>query len=185
MNEFVLKEGDIVFDCGANIGLFSSIASSKGCMCYAFGLVLITQKYLKNTVNLYPNLIKVCYYALSNSSGTTKFYISEDTNISNSIVRLNLYRDNYIIGEMKTIDEFIEENNISKIDFIKADIEGVERFMIMWAKKTLAKFAPKLSICTYHLEDDPQVLEEIIREANPNYVIKHKWKKLYAYVPER
>ena len=43
-------------------------------------------------------------------------------------------------------------------------------------------FAPKLAICTYHYNDDPQVLEEIILKANANYIVKHKWKKLYAYV---
>ena len=184
-NNVTLNEGDIVFDCGANIGLFSSIAASKNCMCYAFEPVSSTQKYLKNTVDLYPQFIKICNYALSNSSGKTKFYISEDTNISNSISGLNQSMENYIEVDMTTIDKYIEENNISKVDFIKADIEGAERFMIMGAKETLAKFAPKLSICTYHLQDDPQVLENLIREANPNYVIEHKWKKLYAYVPLR
>jgi hypothetical protein len=31
--------------------------------------------------------------------------------------------------------------------------------------------------------DDPQVLEELIRDANPKYEVTHKWLKLYAHVP--
>jgi hypothetical protein len=70
------------------------------------------------------------------------------------------------------------------VDFIKADIEGAERLMLKGAQKTLARFAPKLALCTYHLPDDPDVMEKLIMEANPNYKIVHKWFKLYAYVPQ-
>ncbi len=70
------------------------------------------------------------------------------------------------------------------MDFIKADIEGAERKMLKGAKETLRKYAPKLSICTYHLPDDKEVLTKIILEANPAYIITYKWDKLYAYIPD-
>jgi hypothetical protein len=82
-----------------------------------------------------------------------------------------------------TLDSFVERNNIERVDFIKADIEGAERNMLWGARKILKEFAPKLSICTYHLHDDPQVLREIILEANPKYQIVEKFKKMYAHVP--
>jgi hypothetical protein len=43
--------------------------------------------------------------------------------------------------------------------------------MLKGAANTLKKFAPKLAICTYHLPDDPQVLESIIKEVNPDYKV--------------
>lgn len=46
------------------------------------------------------------------------------------------------------------------------------------------RFSPKLSICKYHLPDDPENLKKIILEANPNYVIREEYMKLYAYVPK-
>jgi len=55
----------------------------------------------------------------------------------------------------------------------------------MGAKRVLKEFAPKIAICTYHLPDDPQVLRELILDANPNYVIVERWKKMYAYVPKK
>jgi FkbM family methyltransferase len=79
-----------------------------------------------------------------------------------------------------SLDAFVKENNIQRIDFIKADIEGAERDMLQGAAEVLKKFAPKLAICTYHLPDDPEVLERIILDANPDYKIVQRQKKLYA-----
>jgi len=84
-----------------------------------------------------------------------------------------------------TLDSFVHENNIRGGIFIKADIEGAERNMLRGAKDVLKELAPKLSICTYHLPDDPKVLRELILEANPNYIIKERHKKMYAYVPKK
>ena len=80
------------------------------------------------------------------------------------------------------MDTFVEENKLPSVDFIKADIEGAERYMLMGAKRVLKEFAPKIAICTYHLPDDPKVLRELILDANPNYIIEEKFKKMYAYV---
>ena len=84
-----------------------------------------------------------------------------------------------------TIDEYVKVNGLESVDFIKADIEGAERYMLEGAKETLAKFAPKLSICTYHLPDDPEVLERLILRYNPDYIVEQGEKKLWAYVPNR
>lgn len=84
--------------------------------------------------------------------------------------------------EITTIDTFVLDNNLTKVDFIKADIEGAEREMLEGAKLTLKKYAPKLAICTYHRPDDPEVLEKIILDANPKYKIVHIEKKLFAQV---
>lgn len=70
-----------------------------------------------------------------------------------------------------------------RIDFIKADIEGAERNMLMGATKVLKEFSPKLAICTYHLADDAEVLRKIILKTNPKYVINNTSHKLFAYVP--
>lgn len=79
-----------------------------------------------------------------------------------------------------TLDKFVDENNISKVDFFKADIEGYEREFLKGAKSTIQKFLPKMVICTYHLPDDPEVLEAIIKDCNPNYRIVHSRHKLFA-----
>ena len=80
-----------------------------------------------------------------------------------------------------TVDKFVDDNNLKTVDFIKADIEGAERLMLDGARETLREFEPDLSLCYYHFIDDYKILTDLIKEANPNYVITRKWKKIYAH----
>ena len=74
---------------------------------------------------------------------------------------------------------------LTRIDFIKADIEGAERNLLRGAQEILKTFAPKLALCAYHLPDDPKVLRDLILRANPDYVVTERFKKLYARIPRR
>jgi FkbM family methyltransferase len=114
------------------------------------------------------------------SNCTSEIEISNTKGGSNSIVFDHKEKTEKI--SVTTLDQFVEENKLNRVDFIKADIEGAERNMLQGATKTLQKHAPKLAICTYHILDDPQVLENIIKTANPNYKIVQLRHKLVAMV---
>ncbi|EKD44105.1 MAG: hypothetical protein ACD_71C00236G0005 [uncultured bacterium (gcode 4)] len=43
---------------------------------------------------------------------------------------------------LKTLDDFVRENNINQIDFIKLDIDWYEYKMLSWWKKSIKKFKP-------------------------------------------
>lgn len=183
-----LKKNDVVLDCGANLGLFSIMASGKGCRSYAFEPLPANICLLEKMINENQNIF-IAPYALSNNTGTAEFTAA--TSFS-SVASLNEIEhtpqntvDNHTITvNTITIDQYVQENHLPRVDFIKADIEGAERYMLQGATQTLAEFAPKLSICTYHFPDDPDVLQKIILEANPKYLIEHCYKKLYAHVPQ-
>ena len=177
-----LEKDDIVIDAGANIGEFSALAGVKGCKVYAFEpMPFIIEKYLSKTAEWNPN-ITICNYALSDKQGELVFYEGDHIG-SSSFVKT---RDsNKIKVQSIDLDTWVEENKIPSVDFLKADIEGAERYMLMGAKCVLKEFAPKIAICTYHLPDDPKVLRELILDTNPNYIIEERWKKIYAYVPKK
>lgn len=177
----VIEEQDYVLDVGANLGLFSCYAASKGCHVYACDPDTKCLNILKKQQELYPDNIEIIPIGLSDKCGVVDFFESTDCGISSIYMPRGQVKKTMI--EIDTIDQLVEKGQIKQVDFIKADIEGGERYMLAGAKKTLQRFAPKLSICTYHYKDDPQVLEKIIKSANPDYVVSHRWRKLYAYVP--
>jgi len=177
-----IKEGDVVFDCGANLGVFSILAASKGAEVYAFEPIREARGILQQTLELNPGLAKsitVVPYAVSDTIGNATFTILTDTLVGSSMVFDQKGRQETV--PVTTIDAFCAENSLT-VDFIKADIEGSERRMLAGAKEILAKQGPKISVCTYHLPDDPKILRDILLNANPNYRIVEKWKKIYAKI---
>jgi hypothetical protein len=82
--------------------------------------------------------------------------------------------------QITSLDNFVHKQNLKRVDFIKSDIEGAERDMLKGAKNVLKEFAPKLALSTYHLPDDPEVMESLIKDANPSYKVVHLSKKLFA-----
>ncbi|GHT41425.1 hypothetical protein FACS189437_08320 [Bacteroidia bacterium] len=177
--DVTVKKGDVVIDAGAWLGDFSAYATSKGAVAYAFEPVEETFRLLCKTAELNDGKIYPVQKGLGSSECKMNISIDGDISGANSLIAKGA-RSKEI--QITTIDKFVEENKLKTVNFIKADIEGVEREMLRGASGVLKKFAPKLAICTYHLPDDPDVLEKIILNANPDYKIIHLRHKLFAAV---
>ena len=177
-----IEDGDVVFDCGANLGVFSLLAAYRGADVYAFEPISAARAELRRTLDLNPELknrVHVVPAALSDTEGTAEFTVLDGTLVGSSMVLSQQGRKE--TARLTTVDAFCEAEGVSP-DFIKADIEGAERQMMKGSVETLARDAPKISICTYHFMDDAEVLRRIIKGANPVYRISEKWKKMYAKV---
>lgn len=175
-----VQPGDIVIDAGAWIGDFSAYASIKGATTYAFEPTPETFAILTKTAELNANIVPI-------NQGLGDKRDSIALNIDRGGSGGNTFYDDEtkdLVGgceiRVTTVDDFVKDNDIHRVDFIKSDIEGFERHMLAGAKSTLREYAPKLAISTYHLPDDPEVLEQIIVEANPKYRIVHKRDILFA-----
>lgn len=178
-----LNEGDVVLDLGANFGLFSSLASSKNCEVYTFEPTPITvNEYLLRLEKECEN-IHIINKAVSNVSGRELFNYFKDNSSCNKLFDGNSDNSELIFVDTITVDDFVHQNNISNINFIKADIEGAERLMLLGAKETLKEYGPNLAICYYHKLDDLKILSDLIMDANPKYEIDVAYKKIYASVP--
>jgi FkbM family methyltransferase len=68
-----------------------------------------------------------------------------------------------------SIDDYVDESKISKIDFIKMDIEGFEIAALKGAAKTIEHFSPKLAISLYHKWDDFFTIPLFLKEKYPFY----------------
>ncbi len=178
-----LNEGDIVIDAGANIGLFSLLASkkigNKGKV-LAFEPINEAKELLQQNIqeNNLQNIL-IAPYALGDENKRVTFSLDEGLLGSSSVFKKGSKTEDV---NQVTLDEYIDANNIQKIDFIKADIEGAERDFLKGAKKTIKKFKPKLAICIYHLPDDPKVIEELLSSFVPEYTFVKTDTKIFASI---
>jgi len=76
---------------------------------------------------------------------------------------------NGTIAKVTTIDAFVAQQHLTKVNFIKMDVEGYELNVLICASKTIQKFKPKLAICAYHKGDDPITLPQYLTSLIPNY----------------
>lgn len=176
-----LREGDYIIDAGANIGVFSVYASNKigsEGKIFAFEPIPDICKILNNQRRYlkYDNIIDIAE-ALGEKEGKTTFQYSNERFGSSS----KSSSGNTVGVKVNTIDNYVKTNNIDRVDFIKMDIEGEERHALIGAKETIRKYKPRLSICIYHLKDDPEVIKNIIIEIRPDYKYKMTDYKIYAW----
>jgi len=118
-----LKEGDVVLDLGANIGIFSRFASDKGAKkIYAFEPV---QENFKLLALNRPENCEAHRIAVSNKNNeAVKISYKPNCPGGSSILKY----DDGILQTCMTmkISTMIKNNLIEQPDFIKMDIEGAE-----------------------------------------------------------
>ena len=92
---------------------------------------------------------------------------------------------------MTSIDAFVSEQNIDKVDCIKLDVEGAELAALKGACKTITKMKPKLIICLYHKTEDLLEIPDLIKRFVPEYELYVAHSNinfidtiLYARIPE-
>jgi FkbM family methyltransferase len=119
-----IEENDIVVDVGFNYGIFSLFALyNKAKKIYGFE----PNKDIYNKIkNIYPekDKVEIFNYAISDQNKKIIFYSTEDT-VASSITMPIFDSKSYEVQCINLYD-FIIENNIEKIDFLKIDCEGEE-----------------------------------------------------------
>tara|TARA_B100000029_G_scaffold475469_1_gene518756 strand:- start:66 stop:773 length:708 start_codon:yes stop_codon:yes gene_type:complete len=129
-----LRPNDIFVDIGANIGTVTLEASKKigdNGKVFSFEANPKIFQFLKGNVNL-NNCTNIELHNLALGEKTSQINFSDiDSDESNSIQN----NSNGIIVQMKTLDEIIPLD--LKIELLKIDVLGYEKFVFLGAKKTL------------------------------------------------
>lgn len=152
LSQFISKN-DIVFDIGANIGhytyAFEQLTKSE----YIYSFEPIPQLF-DNLTLLFPkiNLSKIAFSDKGKEVAEFKIPIINNNEYATrgklDIDLIEPQETNYNIIKVScdTVDNFVKDNNMTKIDFIKIDVEGHEFEVIKGALNTIINFRPILLI---------------------------------------
>ena len=152
----LLKEGDTVIDAGANVGFYSLMLAEKlgkSGRVHAFEPVPENFEVLERHVELnsFHARIFLNRKALWNRNETLTFSLGEihHSNAGGYSARATGGDLKKIKAEAVTLDDYVRSSKILKVDAIKMDIEGAEKFALSGASEVLAVHRPLifLEVC--------------------------------------
>lgn len=167
-----VRPGDVVFDCGAHIGVFTRAAIAAGAK-----LVVAVEPSPTNLECLRRNMapeiaagrVVVIPEGVWHEDGKLPFHMEPGNSAGNSLLESDIRRPVTIEVPLTTIDKLARRLNIGRVDFIKMDIEGAETNALRGARSTISKDRPRLAICVYHTASDAKMVPEVIRTASADY----------------
>jgi FkbM family methyltransferase len=157
VGRFTPKEGDIVIDIGAHIGLYT-ITSSK--QVGNTGKVVAIEadpdnfELLKRNIAL-NNLTNVLplNYAVFSTKTRIKLYEQSASAKYNSVILARARTENYVEVNADTLDSILEQNGINQVNWIKIDVEGAEFEVLKGSTETLSRENISLLIEIHNIED--------------------------------
>ncbi|MCL6591047.1 MAG: FkbM family methyltransferase [Firmicutes bacterium] len=189
-NGIELKEGSVVFDVGANIGMFSLFVSNKckNSTIFAFEPISPIYNILKLNVEKMNSDVKIFNIGLSDNKKTQKFtfypgmsvfsgqfaqksfddellrniLLEQYNNISDKKL-LNRFINHFMEErfseqiyecELETLSNIIRENQLSRIDLLKIDVEKSELQVLLGIK-----------------QDDWKIIKQIIIEVHTDEIL--------------
>src|SRR3989338_1020457 len=158
------EKGDTVLDIGGYKGdtaIFFADSVGKEGRIYVFEPTLLNFRILKENIRLnnLDNIIIPINMGISDKSGSMKA-TTIDSGAPWSFISENQGNEDV---KVTTIDDFVAEQGVEKVDFIKMDVEGVEYEVISGGNKTISEHRPKLAIPLYHKVSDLTVLPLFIK----------------------
>lgn len=175
-NQFIRKDS-VVIDAGANIGSFSLFAAHlapEGHV-YAFEPAVGTFSILQENARGYSNL--TCFNAGLGDADTEKKLLNKGVgNLGSVIEDSKLCKRPEGSGgkwekiTVTTIDEFVLQNKMTRVDFLKIDTEGYEARVLMGAARSIKKFRPTIAMSAYHNPEDKTELPKLLKSICSDYV---------------
>lgn len=167
-----VEPGDYVIDggaCSGDTALYFAEAAGENGKVFSFEFLPDNLELFYKNLNLNPELkkrIHLTQNALWQDSTSNLFVKGHGPGTWCTMVEFQGYS---MKVPTKAIDDFVKEEKIEKVDFIKLDIEGSELACLYGAKETIQKFKPKLAVCIYHKDEDFTTLAQCIKSILPDY----------------
>lgn len=166
-NSFLrIHENDVIVDIGANVGLmtlqFAQLVP-KGRV-YSFEPTHYALDRLKKNLSLNPEVAKnvtvINAFVSVNSTSDPKMIAYSSWRVNGEKIdnehpyHKGTAKDTQGVGSV-SLDDYVEEQKMEKIDLIKVDTDGNEKEVFLGAAKAIAKYRPKIifEITQYLLDE--------------------------------
>jgi len=154
---FTLRQGYVVVDIGAHVGVFSVMAAKvvgQGGLVVAIEPELTNQSFLQENVmnNGVETTIRIVGGAAGSGKGKGKLYLSGRStqhsfyNVSN----IGEHMDDFVEVDIDSLDNIVAELGIKKLDFVKIDTQGWEVEVLKGMTAILGQPGVKIAIAAYH-----------------------------------
>ena len=145
LEHFTLKEGDIVLEGGVFDGYTSCrFAEQVGDSGHVYGFDPFGEKFAKPAFNKYQSVahrIDVLPCAIADKEGELFF------TLDGAATKM---ADEGTLIKVVSMDDFVEEQQLPSVDFIKMDVEGAEPLALKGVWKSIETYRPALAISIYH-----------------------------------
>jgi FkbM family methyltransferase len=179
---FKVEKGDIVVDVGAHVGMFTVKALKE---VGEEGLVIAIEpeernfELLKRNTRGYRN-VKLVKKAIGDKTGRAILYISELSG-EHSIKRSSRATKSIDV-EVDTLDNILSSLGVSKVDFLKIDVEGAELEVLRGAGGYLSEGKiRKVAVAAYHYCEEHKEVADFLSYYGflvKKTQVKEKW---YVY----
>ena len=171
----VLPRGGVMIDIGANIGNHALYLHDHCSVVHCYEPNPTAAARLRHNIELnHATNVHVHEVGLGDRDATLPFASNIAGNLGNSGF---LDGQEHEAGTFETIqlpirraDEAIRELDLSRIDFIKIDVEGLEEQIFSGLKETIHRFRPLLAF-EFHGHLTPAAAFEHIRGCLPGYIV--------------
>ena len=162
--------GDVVLDCGANVGVFTRYALRRGAR-----KVLAIEPAPDNLECLRRNfdreiragVVVVCDKGVWDRDAELLLNVVDgDTGRDSVALKPTGARQGPRVA-LTTIDKLVRETGLDRVDFVKMDIEGAECRALRGAGATIARWHPRMAISGEHFTGQPEQVIELLRATWP------------------
>lgn len=170
--EVPIRPGDIVLDCGANVGVYARAALEAGAsLVVAIEPLPVNIECLRLNFSSEIDSGRLIVYpkGVWDSDDVLTLHVNPANTADASFVTSPSPSAIEMMLPLTTIDKLAAELNLPRVDLIKMDIEGSEPRALRGAAQTLARHQPRLAISAYHAEDHPALIPQIVTEIQPAY----------------
>jgi FkbM family methyltransferase len=177
------EPSDTVLDlggCWGDTALYFASKVGEGGKVFSFEFIPGNIKLFQKNTLMNPALskrIELIPHPVTSASGEKVYY--KDNGPGSKVESIPFDGQT---GEVNTIsiDDFVHQRKLDKVDFIKMDIEGAELMALKGALETIKRFKPKLAISIYHSLDDFVDIPNWILDLNLGYDININHYTIHA-----